>query len=282
MAFATLMSVSHVASADIFRCAKGDDVRFEQKAVKGYACKRIAVSSFKSTPKAAAPSVASSSLPPIPPGGSAPSSEASLPVSLPGAAPVAVSTANINANANITKRGTIYKRVVNGVVEFSTRRQPGAKVASHYVETCYACAAKPDVNFSKIPLKSGHYDAAIVSAAQKHSIDPAWVRAIIHAESNFNPRAVSHAGAQGLMQLMPATARRFGVSAPFDPLQNISGGTKYLAWLLKRFNGNHTLATAAYNAGEGAVDRYNGIPPYRETRNYVQRVGTLRTRYTSL
>ena len=104
-------------------------------------------------------------------------------------------------------------------------------------------------------------------------------RAIIHAESSFNPRAVSRVGAQGLMQLMPATAERFGVSDAFDAGQNIRGGVQYLAWLLKRFDGNLTLAAAGYNAGEGAVDKYDGVPPYKETQRYVQRVGLLADRY---
>ena len=106
------------------------------------------------------------------------------------------------------------------------------------------------------------------------------MRAIMHAASAFNPNALSRAGAQGLMQLMPATAARFGVVNAFDPEQNIRGGVKYLAWLLKRFNGDLTLAAAGYNAGEGAVRRYgNKIPPYKETQNYVKTVMTL---YASL
>ena len=107
----------------------------------------------------------------------------------------------------------------------------------------------------------------------------AIVRAIIHAESAFNPAALSHAGAQGLMQLMPATARRFGVTDSYDATQNIRGGVQYLAWLLKRFNGDLKLAAAGYNAGEGAVDKYKGVPPYSETRRYVDRVATLAERY---
>ena len=95
-------------------------------------------------------------------------------------------------------------------------------------------------------------------------MDEAIVRAIIHAESSFNPNALSRVGAQGLMQLMPPTARRFGVTNSYDAnVQNIRGGVQYLAWLLKRFNGNLTLAAAGYNAGEGAVDRYKGVPPYQ-------------------
>jgi soluble lytic murein transglycosylase-like protein len=147
------------------------------------------------------------------------------------------------------------------------------------METCYACSAKPGVSFSSVRLNTAAYQAEIAAAARAQGVDEAIVRAIIHAESAFNPNALSRVGAQGLMQLMPATARRFGVSDAFDATQNISGGVKYLAWLLKRFNGNLALAAAGYNAGEGAVDKYNGVPPYSETQRYVQRVGVLAERY---
>lgn len=120
----------------------------------------------------------------------------------------------------------------------------------------------------------------IRQAASLHGVDESLVRAVIHAESSFRPTAVSAVGAGGLMQLMPGTARRFGVANRFDISQNIDGGTQYLAWLLKRYNGNVSLTAAAYNAGEGAVDRYGGVPPYRETRSYVSRVQNLFERYS--
>lgn len=119
------------------------------------------------------------------------------------------------------------------------------------------------------------YALEIRSATYRFGVEEALVRAVIHAESAFRADAVSHAGAQGLMQLIPATAKRFGVSDSFDPAQNIQGGTQYLAWLLDRYDGDITKAVAAYNAGEGAVDRHKGVPPYRETRGYVQRVHQL-------
>jgi soluble lytic murein transglycosylase-like protein len=148
-----------------------------------------------------------------------------------------------------------------------------------FLETCYACGAKPGVNFGSIRLNTSAYQTEVSAAAREFGVDEAIVRAIIHAESAFNPNALSRVGAQGLMQLMPATARRFGVGNPFDAGQNIRGGVQYLAWLLKRFKGDLTLAAAGYNAGEGAVDKYNGVPPYNETRRYVERVGVLAQRY---
>jgi soluble lytic murein transglycosylase-like protein len=108
--------------------------------------------------------------------------------------------------------------------------------------------------------------------APSYGLDPALVRAIILAESAYDPNAVSPRNAQGIMQLTPETATRFGVSDPFDPAQNLRGGMSYLRWLIERFNGNLALTLAAYNAGEGAVLQYGGIPPYRETQDYVARV----------
>jgi hypothetical protein len=109
-------------------------------------------------------------------------------------------------------------------------------------------------------------------AAERHHVDPALVRAVIETESNWNPAARSNKGALGLMQLIPTTATRFGVNDAFNPKQNVEAGVRYLRTLLERYNGNLDLALAAYNAGEGAVDRAHGIPSYRETRNYVQKV----------
>jgi len=109
-------------------------------------------------------------------------------------------------------------------------------------------------------------------ASDRHSVDPALVRAVIETESNWNPKAYSRKGAGGLMQLIPTTAQRYGAYDVFNPQQNIDAGVKHLKRLLERYNGNLDLALAAYNAGEGAVDRAHGVPAYRETQNYVQKV----------
>jgi len=123
-----------------------------------------------------------------------------------------------------------------------------------------------------VPLFASRYNSLILDAARKFDVDAALVSAVIKAESDFNPRALSPKGARGLMQLMPGTARRFGVTNSYDPEANIYGGTRYLRWLLDTFDRNADLAVAAYNAGEGNVWKYKGVPPFRETVHYLQRI----------
>ena len=113
-------------------------------------------------------------------------------------------------------------------------------------------------------------DLLIFRAGEREGVDPRFIHAVIWQESKYDVSARSHAGAQGIMQLMPDTAKRFGCSDPDDAAANIEAGTKYLSWLLKRFSGDVSLALAGYNAGEGNVDKYNGIPPFDETQNYVR------------
>ncbi len=182
--------------------------------------------------------------------------------------------------------GQVYSYMQDGVRHFSSRppaRGAGAAevrtIAYSFIETCYACGVQPGLSFATVRLNTTAYQSEIAAAAQEFGVEEAIVRAVIHAESAFKPTALSRVGAQGLMQLMPATARRFGVSDSYDPSQNIRGGVQYLAWLLRRYDGDLTLAAAGYNAGEGAVDRHKGVPPYSETQRYVQRVRMLAERY---
>ncbi|MBI3974214.1 MAG: lytic transglycosylase domain-containing protein [Chloroflexi bacterium] len=120
------------------------------------------------------------------------------------------------------------------------------------------------------------FEALILEAAAREGVDPALAGAVARAESNLNPRAVSSAGAKGLMQLMDGTARALGVADSFDPVQNAIGGVKYLKQMLTRYGGDVARALAAYNAGPGAVDKHGGVPPFKETQHYVQRVLALR------
>lgn len=126
------------------------------------------------------------------------------------------------------------------------------------------------------PARHARWGPMIEQVAAEHAVDPHLLHAIVSVESAYNPQARSHAGALGLMQVIPATGRRFGAQNLLDPLQNLRAGTAYLVWLHKRFNGDLELMLAAYNAGEGAVQRHgNRVPPYRETRQYVAKVTAL-------
>ncbi len=179
-------------------------------------------------------------------------------------------------------RGAMYKYTRDGVNTYTNVPPPGsvgAKVLFSYIETCFACSALPGVNFGRLALNTSAYATEIANAARAYGVDEALVRAIIHAESSYNPNALSYKGAQGLMQLMPGTASRFGVQNPFSAADNINGGVQYLSFLSRRFNGDVRLIAAAYNAGEGNVDRYGGVPPFAETQRYVERVGVLAERY---
>lgn len=134
--------------------------------------------------------------------------------------------------------------------------------------------ASPDVIGSvngKINYK-GDFNQIIDSASKKYNINSSIIKSVIKAESNFNPSVVSSSGAMGLMQLMPDTALSLGVDEPFDPMENIEGGVKYLKDMLNKFGGNLELALAAYNAGPGNVTKYGGIPPFQETQNYVSKI----------
>ncbi|MGC8120252.1 lytic transglycosylase domain-containing protein [Marinobacter sp. VGCF2001] len=180
-----------------------------------------------------------------------------------------------------SKNETVYRYTdEHGVVAYSSQR-PGNAAFDVIRFHCYACDPESSVDWYNTPLFLTPFEREIRTAAAEFDVDPALVRAVIHAESAFNPKAVSPVGAQGLMQLMPGTARELGVDNPLEATQNIRGGVDYLARMIKRFNGDVRMATAAYNAGPGAVGRYKGIPPYAETKAYVQRVGILHQRYAA-
>jgi hypothetical protein len=172
----------------------------------------------------------------------------------------------------------IYKFKVGDTTSFSDI-PPSRGQYVVWKPSCFACNVHSTIDWNSIRLHLEEFGSFINSASLQYAIDPALVRAVIHAESNFNPNARSPKGAMGLMQLMPATARSLGVSEASIPANNIKGGVQYLATLLKRFKGDIGLAAAAYNAGPEAVEKYVGIPPYDETIVYVQRVKLLHQRY---
>ncbi|RDZ29235.1 lytic transglycosylase domain-containing protein [Lysobacter silvisoli] len=298
-----LLAMAPAVAGTLYRCeTAAGDRSYVSKRVPGAKC--TVVSQYSPSPRRAAPYVppaapaaSGAATPANPVAGSPASIHANPPatfMSAPAAAPApavaAPAVASVapppSAPASRLVQGQVYSYIKDGVRHYTSKRPQGLANASavrtirySFMETCYACAARPGVNFGSIRLNTDAYRDEIAAAARQHGVEEAVVRAIIHAESAYNPNALSRVGAQGLMQLMPATARRFGVANPFDAGQNIQGGVQYLAWLLKRFNGDLTLAAAGYNAGEGAVDKYRGVPPYSETQRYVQRVAVLAQRY---
>lgn len=162
--------------------------------------------------------------------------------------------------------------------EYTPPSDPPPAVAQAQAEALKMAAIPLHFEEAKAKVPDGPYGAMIFAAAKRHSLNPQVVAALIHAESAGNPHAVSNKGARGLMQLMPSTAERFGLSRDrlLDPKENLEAGVKYLSWLIEQFPNDLSKVLAAYNAGENAVWRYNGIPPYRETREYVRRIfGTL-------
>ena len=197
-------------------------------------------------------------------------------------------TASIMPLATTTHAGQIYMYKDSNGSTLLTNRKSADRSLTKVKVTYY-----PDSNIhsyrnwgnseaSVLPSYSRNknaFDHIIQQAAQQHGVSEGLIKAVMHTESGFNVNARSPVGAQGLMQLMPATARRFNVSNAYDPHENIMAGAKYLAWLVKRFNGNTTLALAGYNAGEGNVAKYGGVPPFRETQDYVRRVTS---RYSNL
>lgn len=282
IAVLAIVSAPCAFAATVYRCVGVDDVpQFSASQVPGLQCKPVADTKSFNHEK-------TSITAPVLPNENAPQSKNT-----------ASQTPNENTSSNAKNNtgdakflrmgySTIYSWLDGDGITHSTNIKPRgvANVRTKRMEypifsipSCYACGLTAGVNFGNVKLNLQAFANEIRRSAQKYGVDEAIVRAIIHAESAYRPHVVSPKNAQGLMQLIPATAKRFGVKDAFDPAQNIEGGVQYLAFLLKRYNNDLTLTAAAYNAGEGAVARYKGVPPYKETKNYVIRVGQLADRY---
>ena len=271
---AVLLAAAPAVAGTLYKCVGADGVpAYVSKRTGGARCEVVSRFRPQAEPRRAPATAAPATVT---------ATTAQAPASAAGGMTPAVRPAAAPATGR-TVAGQVYSYMQDGVRHYSSRRPSGVQggvrtIAYSYIERCFACGSS-GVNFGSVRLRTDAYREEIAAASREFGVEEAVVRAVIHAESAFNPTAVSRAGAQGLMQLMPATARRFGVTDSFEPAQNIRGGVEYLSWLLRRFNGNLTLAAAGYNAGEGAVDRHGGVPPYRETQNYVVRVAQLAERY---
>lgn len=190
----------------------------------------------------------------------------------------AVQTPNLWGNFGVFS-GTLYEREQDGKLVYSTRNLPGSRPYLRF--TAATPPGEPaHEGLGRVGTPQLDRHARQFRAASKATgVDDAWLRAVAHAESAFDEKAISPKGAQGVMQLMPDTATEYGVTDPFSPAQSIDGGARYMKSLLGRYKGDRTLAAAAYNAGIGVVTRYGGVPPYAETRQYVDKVLALYSRY---
>jgi len=169
------------------------------------------------------------------------------------------------------KFAKVLKESENENVKFRLTNQSRFDALTQLPEISQLAALKGSSNVSQNASKA-QLKEMISKIAQKHGLDEKLVHAVVKQESGFNPKATSHCGAMGLMQLMPSTAKSLGVKDAYNPLQNVDGGVRYLKSMLDKYNGNVVLALAAYNAGPGAVDKYQDVPPYKETQNYVKNI----------
>jgi soluble lytic murein transglycosylase-like protein len=190
----------------------------------------------------------------------------------------------MSASLALAEEARIYViREADGVIRFTNRRPSPGVSAEVFTARSRSLSFVKETGTPRSLRRFadvGLYEPAIEEAAKEHSVDPALIKAVIHVESAFNPRAVSPKGAMGLMQLMPGTARMLGVHNAFSPEHNIKGGVAYLANLLRRY-GKLEYALAAYNAGDVPVQRHGGVPPYSETQDYVRRVLQMKKQYTA-
>ncbi len=174
----------------------------------------------------------------------------------------------------------VYKFVdADGVIHYTDQRPRNGEKYQIIRVKCRECNWGRPVDWSRVALDLESFSLEILDACERYAVEEALVRAVIHAESAFRLKAVSDMGAQGLMQLMPDTQVRFGVTSPYNAGQNIDAGVRYLRELLDLFDQDYRLASAAYNAGENAVKEHGGVPPYDQTREFVRRVGILKRRY---
>jgi soluble lytic murein transglycosylase-like protein len=290
-----VLMIPVLAHADtLYKCeGPGGSVAYTNKKSSFTSCKAIgSYASAKPAPKSAQAtrSVDYQEKPDVRATGSGVSSTALLVASAkkPAAEPEFKPVAKVMTSASTSKpapkvlRGAVYRvERSSGITEYTNVRPRDGRFAVlfTYIATCVACDVNSSINFSRTALNLDAFKEEVALASADYGVDAALLRAVIHAESAFNPMAISAKGAQGLMQLMPGTASDLGVVDAFDVSQNIRGGAQYLAMMLKNFNGDERLATAAYNAGPGAVQKYSDVPPYAETQVYVERVATLRDRY---
>lgn len=178
---------------------------------------------------------------------------------------------NLNGNDNSSANAQMFSVLLTALLEGQNAQPVSGEGLGKNYSPKHSSVHEPGFKLTQ-SKDSNSLDQIIMQMGQKYGVDPNLIKQVVSAESGFDPKAVSPVGAKGLMQLMPGTAQTYGVNDSFDPVQNVEGGTHFLADLLSRYQGNVPLALAAYNAGPGAVDKYNGIPPYQETQTYVRKI----------